>query len=162
MRCVSRIQSHRFLNKLVNRQISSFLVVEFFSIKRRKIDKVKLYWFQYWILLNWFLAHLQILPLTLSNDEEIIADQSFLLNPPTSVEPPKEKPPPPPVDDDENPSPEPLKRLNSTRRIKKELRTRRSDFLGIEGVSAKIKIYYFYLENFNFFIKFLIFLQFFV
>ncbi|XP_050447137.1 uncharacterized protein DDB_G0284459 isoform X6 [Cataglyphis hispanica] len=75
----------------------------------------------------------QIPPLTLSNDEEIIADQSFLLNPPTSVEPPKEKPPPPPVDDDENPSPEPLKRLNSTRRIKKELRTRRSDFLGIEG-----------------------------
>ncbi|XP_077261353.1 smallish isoform X1 [Temnothorax americanus] len=77
----------------------------------------------------------QILPLTLSNDEEIIADQPFLLSPPTSVEPPKEKPPPPPVDvsDDENPAPEPLKRLNSTRRIKKELRTRRSDFLGIEG-----------------------------
>ncbi|XP_012541813.2 serine-rich adhesin for platelets [Monomorium pharaonis] len=77
----------------------------------------------------------QILPLTLSNDEEIIAAQPFLLSPPTSVEPPKEKPPPPPVDvsDDENPPPEPLKRLNSTRRIKKELRTRRSDFLGIEG-----------------------------
>lgn len=56
------------------------------------------------------------------------------------MEPPKEKPPPPPVDvsDDDNPPPEPLKRLNSTRRIKKELRTRRSDFLGIEGVSAKI------------------------
>ncbi|XP_018377542.1 PREDICTED: calponin homology domain-containing protein DDB_G0272472 isoform X4 [Trachymyrmex cornetzi] len=77
----------------------------------------------------------QFLPLTLSNDEEIIADQPFLLSPPTSVEPPKEKPPPPPVDvsDDDNPPPEPLKRLNSTRRIKKELRTRRSDFLGIEG-----------------------------
>ncbi|XP_032664819.1 uncharacterized protein LOC116841233 isoform X8 [Odontomachus brunneus] len=77
----------------------------------------------------------QILPLTLSNDEEIIAGQPFLLSPLTSVEPPKEKPPPPPVDvsDDENPPPEPLKRLNSTRRIKKELRTRRSDFLGIEG-----------------------------
>ncbi|XP_018338680.1 PREDICTED: uncharacterized protein LOC108746415 isoform X2 [Trachymyrmex septentrionalis] len=79
----------------------------------------------------------QFLPLTLSNDEEIIADQPFLLSPPTSVEPPKEKPPPPPVDvsDDDNPPPEPLKRLNSTRRIKKELRTRRSDFLGIEGVN---------------------------
>ncbi|KAL0123984.1 hypothetical protein PUN28_006061 [Cardiocondyla obscurior] len=79
----------------------------------------------------------QILPLTLANDEEIIAGQPFLLNPPTSVEPPKEKPPPPPVDvsDDENPPPEPLKRLNSTRRIKKELRTRRSDFLGIEGIN---------------------------
>ncbi|XP_012057715.1 PREDICTED: uncharacterized protein CG43427 [Atta cephalotes] len=77
----------------------------------------------------------QFLPLTLSNDEEIIADQPFLLSPPTSVEPPKEKPPPPPVDvsDDDNPPSEPLKRLNSTRRIKKELRTRRSDFLGIEG-----------------------------
>ncbi|XP_025993442.2 uncharacterized protein LOC105194984 isoform X4 [Solenopsis invicta] len=77
----------------------------------------------------------QILPLTLSNNEEIIADQSFLLSPPTSVEPPKEKPPPPPVDvsDEETPPPELLKRLNSTRRIKKELRTRRSDFLGIEG-----------------------------
>ncbi|XP_011707869.1 PREDICTED: uncharacterized protein LOC105462738 isoform X2 [Wasmannia auropunctata] len=79
----------------------------------------------------------QILPLTLANDEEIIADQPFLLSPPTSVEPPKEKPPPPPVDvsDDENRPPEPLKRLNSTRRIKKELRTRRSDFLGIEGIN---------------------------
>ncbi|EZA55977.1 uncharacterized protein LOC105278682 isoform X2 [Ooceraea biroi] len=79
----------------------------------------------------------QILPLTLSNDEEIIAGQPFLLSPPTSVEPPKEKPPPPPVDvsDEENPPPEPLKRLNSTRRLKKELRTRRSDFLGIEGVN---------------------------
>lgn len=100
------------------------------------------------------MVYLQILPLTLSNGEEII-DQPFLLSPPTSVEPPKEKPPPPPVDasDDENPPPEPLKRLNSTRRIKKELRTRRSDFLGIEGVSAKIKIYYFYLENLNFFKK---------
>lgn len=78
----------------------------------------------------------QILPLALSNDEEII-DQPFLLSPPTSVEPPKEKPPPPPVEasDDENPPPEPLKRLNSTRRIKKELRTRRSDFLGIEGIN---------------------------
>jgi F-box protein 20 len=90
--------------------------------------------------------YIQILPLTLSSNEEIIADQSFLLSPPTSVEPPKEKPPPPPVDvsDDENPPPEPLKRLNSTRRLKKELRTRRSDFLGIEGVSAKIKIYSFF------------------
>lgn len=83
----------------------------------------------------------------MSNDEEIIArdkDQSFFLSPPTSVEPPKEKPPPPPVDvsDDENHPPEPLKRLNSTRRLKKELRTRRSDFLGIEGVSKrKIKIH---------------------
>lgn len=78
----------------------------------------------------------QILPLNLSSDEEIVTGLSFPLGPPTSVEPPKEKPPPPPVDvsDEENLPIEPLKRLNSTRRIKKELRTRRSDFLGIEGV----------------------------
>ncbi|XP_076178816.1 smallish isoform X2 [Ptiloglossa arizonensis] len=79
----------------------------------------------------------QILPLNLSSDEEIVMGLSFPLGPPTSVEPPKEKPPPPPVDisDEESLPIEPLKRLNSTRRIKKELRTRRSDFLGIEGVN---------------------------
>ncbi|XP_014611742.1 PREDICTED: calponin homology domain-containing protein DDB_G0272472 isoform X3 [Polistes canadensis] len=80
----------------------------------------------------------QFLPLSLSNDEEIVTGLAFPLGPPTTVEPPKEKPPPPPVDDisDEETLPmEPLKRLNSTRRIKKELRTRRSDFLGIEGVN---------------------------
>ncbi|XP_076280026.1 smallish isoform X3 [Lasioglossum baleicum] len=79
----------------------------------------------------------QILPLNLSSDEEIVTGLAFPLGPPTSVEPPKEKPPPPPVDvsDEESLPIEPLKRLNSTRRIKKELRTRRSDFLGIEGVN---------------------------
>lgn len=83
-----------------------------------------------------FLLFRQILPLNLSSDEEIVTGLAFPLGPPTSVEPPKEKPPPPPVDvsDEENLPVEPLKRLNSTRRIKKELRTRRSDFLGIEGV----------------------------
>ncbi|CAK9800414.1 Uncharacterized protein CG43427 [Anthophora plagiata] len=79
----------------------------------------------------------QILPLNLSSDEEIVSALAFPLGPPTSAEPPTEKPPPPPVDisDEENLPLEPLKRLNSTRRIKKELRTRRSDFLGIEGVN---------------------------
>nr|XP_033326236.1 LIM domain only protein 7-like isoform X4 [Megalopta genalis] len=79
----------------------------------------------------------KILPLNLSSDEEIVTGLAFPLGPPTSVEPPKEKPPPPPVDvsDEESLPIEPLKRLNSTRRIKKELRTRRSDFLGIEGVN---------------------------
>lgn len=83
-----------------------------------------------------FVLFRQILPLNLSSDEEIVTGLAFPLGPPTSVEPPKEKPPPPPVDisDEENLPVEPLKRLNSTRRIKKELRTRRSDFLGIEGV----------------------------
>ncbi|XP_057323246.1 J domain-containing protein DDB_G0295729 isoform X2 [Microplitis mediator] len=78
-----------------------------------------------------------IFPLNLSSDEEILNGLIFPLGPPSSVEPPKEKPPPPPTDlsDEENQPIEPLKRLNSTRRIKKELRTRRSDFLGIEGVN---------------------------
>ncbi|XP_011302556.1 interaptin isoform X2 [Fopius arisanus] len=79
----------------------------------------------------------QIPQLNLSNDEEIVAGLTFPLGPPSSGEPPKEKPPPPPTDfsDEENQPIEPLKRLNSTRRIKKELRTRRSDFLGIEGIN---------------------------
>lgn len=85
----------------------------------------------------------QFLPLSLSNDEEIVTGLAFPLGPPTTIEPPKEKPPPPPVDDisdEEAPPVEPLKRLNSTRRIKKELRTRRSDFLGIEGVCSDFSI----------------------
>ncbi|XP_063981559.1 trichohyalin isoform X2 [Diachasmimorpha longicaudata] len=79
----------------------------------------------------------QIPQLDLENDEEIVAGLTFPLGPPSSGEPPKEKPPPPPTDfsDEENQPIEPLKRLNSTRRIKKELRTRRSDFLGIEGIN---------------------------
>lgn len=92
------------------------------------------------LLLNFVFSLLrQILPLNLSSDEEIVTGLSFPLGPPTSVEPPKEKPPPPPVDisDEESLPVEPLKRLNSTRRIKKELRTRRSDFLGIEGVRGR-------------------------
>ena len=78
----------------------------------------------------------------MSSDEEIVSGLTFPLGPPTSVEPPKEKPPPPPTDlsDDENHPIEPLKRLNSTKRIKKELRSRRSDFLGIEGVSKYLKV----------------------
>lgn len=58
------------------------------------------------------------------------------------MEPPKEKPPPPPEDEppslpqttsevkivDQN-----FKRINSTKRIKKEIRNKRSSFLGIEG-----------------------------
>uniref|UniRef100_A0ABD2WTJ7 LIM zinc-binding domain-containing protein n=1 Tax=Trichogramma kaykai TaxID=54128 RepID=A0ABD2WTJ7_9HYME len=77
----------------------------------------------------------QILPLSFSSDEEIVTGMAFPMGPPTSGEPPKEKPPPPPVDlsDEDNQPIEPLKRLNSTRRIKKEIRSRRSDFLGIES-----------------------------
>ncbi|XP_059622169.1 LIM domain only protein 7 [Phlebotomus argentipes] len=63
-----------------------------------------------------------------------------------TVQPPKEKPPPPPVEDDatddeggneeyeEDVKPDDaMKRMNSTRRIKKEIRNKRSSFLGIEG-----------------------------
>lgn len=57
------------------------------------------------------------------------------------MEPPKEKPPPPPEDstDDEQAidpdlnSQDGMKRMNSTKRIKKEIRNKRSSFLGIDG-----------------------------
>ncbi|XP_069698666.1 uncharacterized protein smash isoform X2 [Periplaneta americana] len=77
----------------------------------------------------------QIPPLNLASDVEVVAGLAFPLGPPTSAEPPKEKPPPPPTDlsDDEVPPVTSLKRLDSTKRIKKEIRRKRSDFLGIEG-----------------------------
>ncbi|XP_063225788.1 uncharacterized protein LOC134532816 isoform X3 [Bacillus rossius redtenbacheri] len=78
----------------------------------------------------------QIPPLVLSADIEVVAGLEFPLGPPTSAEPPKEKPPPPPVDLSDEDVPPPvtsLKRLDSTKRIKKEIRRKRSDFLGIEG-----------------------------
>lgn len=53
----------------------------------------------------------------------------------TALEPPKEKPPPPPIPDEvhdlSNEESE-LKRLNSTKRIKNEIRMKRSSFLGID------------------------------
>lgn len=59
---------------------------------------------------------------------------------PSTLEPPKEKPPPPPMetsDDDDsntiNNKSVSLRRLDSTKRIKKEIRQKRSSFLGIEG-----------------------------
>ncbi|XP_055320550.1 uncharacterized protein LOC129577468 isoform X2 [Sitodiplosis mosellana] len=60
-----------------------------------------------------------------------------------AMQPPKEKPPPPPVESndeeesecaEEEPLPQDaMKRINSTKRIKKEIRNKRSSFLGIEG-----------------------------
>lgn len=58
-----------------------------------------------------------------------------------TLEPPKEKPPPPPDDStDEEQADDPdlnpqdaMKRMNSTKRIKKEIRNKRSSFLGIDG-----------------------------
>jgi len=51
------------------------------------------------------------------------------------MEPPKEKPPPPPAEDqlDSANVVDNFKRINSTKRIKKEIRNKRSSFLGIEG-----------------------------
>lgn len=65
----------------------------------------------------------------------------FSINMRQKMEPPKEKPPPPPIEDDgeigdcedEEANDQPMKRTNSTRRIKKEIRSKRSSFLGIEG-----------------------------
>lgn len=69
------------------------------------------------------------------------AKDEFSINTRQKLEPPKEKPPPPPEDDgeigdceDDETNDQPMKRTNnSTRRIKKEIRSKRSSFLGIEG-----------------------------
>lgn len=71
-----------------------------------------------------------------------MAPVSFPLAPITAIQPPKEKPPPPPLElsDEESTTPElppkpSVRRLDSTKRIKKEIRKKRSDFLGIEGAN---------------------------
>lgn len=56
---------------------------------------------------------------------EIQFDPDFLVAPPKVIEPPKAKPPPPP------PAESNLMRLNSTKRIKKEINLKRSSFLGL-------------------------------
>lgn len=82
-----------------------------------------------------------------SGDVEMVTGLSF--GTPSSIQPPKEKPPPPPLElsDEESTTPElppkpSLRRLDSTKRIKKEIRKKRSDFLGIEGSNDDI-----YLES---------------
>lgn len=49
------------------------------------------------------------------------------------MEPPKEKPPPLPAQEQHENQADNFKRINSTKRIKKEIRNKRSSFLGIEG-----------------------------
>lgn len=49
------------------------------------------------------------------------------------MEPPKEKPPPLPAQEQLENQGDNFKRINSTKRIKKEIRNKRSSFLGIEG-----------------------------
>ncbi|CAH1635908.1 unnamed protein product [Spodoptera littoralis] len=71
------------------------------------------------------------------NSSEFSPENAFPLDMPTNIlEPPKEKPPPPPTED--GPEDELLgignfKHTSSARRIKKEIRNKRTSFLGIEG-----------------------------
>ncbi|XP_022815317.1 LIM domain only protein 7 isoform X5 [Spodoptera litura] len=71
------------------------------------------------------------------NSSEFSPESAFPLDMPTNIlEPPKEKPPPPPTED--GPEDELLgngnfKHTSSARRIKKEIRNKRTSFLGIEG-----------------------------
>lgn len=68
----------------------------------------------------------------ISND--IVIDGAFPLAPPKTIEPPKVKPPPPPpIDEDTVEMIEPeMKRINSTKRIKREMHIKRSSFLGLD------------------------------
>ncbi len=78
---------------------------------------------------------------TNKNAFENNAKDEFSINARQKMEPPKEKPPPPPIEDDgeigdcedDETIDQSMKRNNSTRRIKKEIRSKRSSFLGIEG-----------------------------
>ncbi|XP_060515801.1 uncharacterized protein LOC132695522 isoform X2 [Cylas formicarius] len=55
------------------------------------------------------------------------------------LEPPKVKPPPPPPPEDEqNHVPKPVKRINSTKRIKKEIHSKRSSFLGLDDTNIDL------------------------
>ncbi|XP_045481952.1 LIM domain only protein 7 isoform X6 [Harmonia axyridis] len=74
-------------------------------------------------------------PLSPITNEEYVFDPNFPLLPTKMVEPPKEKPPPPPVLDDEKPQDLNIKRMNSTKRIKKEITLKRSSFLGLNDPS---------------------------
>ncbi|KAJ8708999.1 hypothetical protein PYW07_008825 [Mythimna separata] len=71
------------------------------------------------------------------NGTAFASESAFPLDMPTNVlEPPKEKPPPPPTDDgadDELLGNGNFKHTSSARRIKKEIRNKRTSFLGIEG-----------------------------
>ncbi|XP_030021275.2 LIM domain only protein 7 isoform X3 [Manduca sexta] len=69
--------------------------------------------------------------------QNTVDDEAFPLDMPANVlEPPKEKPPPPPTDDgqdDELLGNGNFRHTSSARRIKKEIRNKRTSFLGIEG-----------------------------
>lgn len=56
----------------------------------------------------------------------------------TKLQPPNVRPPPPPPVEEGSgePTPKPLRRLNSTKRIKKEISSKRSSFLGLDHENA--------------------------
>ncbi|KAL3289697.1 hypothetical protein HHI36_023098 [Cryptolaemus montrouzieri] len=66
-----------------------------------------------------------------TENREFLFNPDFPLHPTKMVEPPKVKPPPPPVFEDEEPLDASVKRMNSTKRIKKEITLKRSSFLGL-------------------------------
>lgn len=68
-----------------------------------------------------------------SNESFGIDDGTEMIFPISTLVPPKEKPPPLPEVMDEGSQGDNFKRINSTKRIKKEIRNKRSSFLGIEG-----------------------------
>ncbi|KFM58993.1 hypothetical protein X975_20400, partial [Stegodyphus mimosarum] len=68
----------------------------------------------------------------------VSSPEDILIAPLRLAEPPKEKPPPPPGGSNELQKPTSLKRVNSTKRIKKEIDKRRSNFLGIENADENI------------------------
>lgn len=54
-----------------------------------------------------------------------------------ALEPPKERPPPPPVEE-RTPPERPVRRMNSTKRIIKEIHSKRSSFLGIDDPNTDL------------------------
>lgn len=68
-----------------------------------------------------------------SNESFGIDDGTEMVFPISTLVPPKEKPPPLPEIMDEASQSDNFKRINSTKRIKKEIRNKRSSFLGIDG-----------------------------
>lgn len=57
--------------------------------------------------------------------------------PAKTLEPPKERPPPPPVEE-RTPPERPVRRMNSTKRIIKEIHSKRSSFLGIDDPNTDL------------------------
>ncbi|CAG9759474.1 unnamed protein product [Ceutorhynchus assimilis] len=77
-------------------------------------------------------------PISNSNIPVDFIAGDFTLSPPPKMEPPKTRPPPPPPLDESIPPPRPVRRLNSTKRIKKEIHSKRSSFLGLDDTDIDL------------------------